>query len=143
MSDTRSSPDIEALRAEVRHLRIDNARLRDEAFLRTATLAQRPPVPDGYVLMPREATRDMTMAACDYLPSCEHVFGHAGELLWNCYRKMVEVASVIPSTEQAPPPVSWLEAKAEVNAGWPDDGSYTDDPRLAASIPSPQQAGGK
>lgn len=52
-------------------------------------------------------------------------------------------ALAIPSTEQAPPPVSWLEAKAEINAGWPDDGSYTDDPRLAASIPSPHPAGGK
>ena len=35
----------------------------------------------GYVLMPREATRDMTMAACDQLPACEHVFGYAGEML--------------------------------------------------------------
>lgn len=51
---------------------------------------------DGYVLMPREATRSMTMAGCDSLPSCEHVFGHAGEMLKNAYRKMVEAA---------PPPI--------------------------------------
>ena len=54
--------------------------------------AQTPAVPEDYVLMPREATRAMTMAACDSLPSCEHIFGHAGEMLSNCYRKMVAVA---------------------------------------------------
>lgn len=59
---------------------------------RSSDHAQCPAVPDGYVLMPREATRAMTMAACDSLPSCEHVFGHAGEMLRNCYRKMVAVA---------------------------------------------------
>jgi hypothetical protein len=47
-----------------------------------------------YVLMPREATRAMTMAACDCLPSCEHVFGYAGELLRKSYAKMVDVAGM-------------------------------------------------
>jgi hypothetical protein len=47
-----------------------------------------------YVLMPREATRAMTMAACDCLPACEHVFGHAGEMLRQAYKKMVEVAAL-------------------------------------------------
>ena len=48
---------------------------------------------DGFVLMPVEATREMTMAGCDSLPACEHVFGYAGEMLRNAYRKMVEVGS--------------------------------------------------
>ena len=53
---------------------------------------------DDLVLMPREATRTMTMAACDSLPACEHVFGHAGEMLRNAYRKMVEVAAISPAS---------------------------------------------
>jgi hypothetical protein len=61
-------------------------RLRDATELR-ALFAQ-------YVLMPREATRSMTMAGCDSLPSCEHVFGYAGEMLRNAYRKMVEVGAL-------------------------------------------------
>jgi hypothetical protein len=58
-------------------------------------------VQTDYVLMPREATRAMTMAGCDSLPACEHVFGHAGEMLRNAYRKMVEVASLVSSAERA------------------------------------------
>jgi hypothetical protein len=54
-------------------------------------------VATDFVLMPREATRDMTMAGCDSLPSCEHVFGHAGEMLRNAYRKMVAVAGRSPA----------------------------------------------
>jgi hypothetical protein len=54
-------------------------------------------VSDNYVVMPREASRAMTMAACDYLPSCEHVFGHVGEMLRNAYLKMVEVGSIGPA----------------------------------------------
>jgi len=50
-----------------------------------------------FVLVPREATRAMTMAGCDNLPSCEHIFGHAGEILRNAYRKMVEVAALSAS----------------------------------------------
>jgi hypothetical protein len=64
---------------------------------RVETTGQLPPVPSPgseYVLMPKEATRTMTMAGCDSLPSCEHVFGYAGEMLRNAYRKMVEVGSV-------------------------------------------------
>jgi hypothetical protein len=53
-----------------------------------------------YVVMPKEATRAMTMAGCDMLPSCEHVFGHAGEMLFNAYRKMVEVGALPPRTPQ-------------------------------------------
>jgi hypothetical protein len=49
--------------------------------------------PADYVLMPREATRSMTMAGCDCLPSCVHVFGYAGEMLRKAYAKMVEVAA--------------------------------------------------
>jgi hypothetical protein len=64
--------------------------------------AQTSQVPDGYVLMPREATRAMTMAACDSLPSCEHVFGHAGEMLRNCYRKMVAVVDSSPDRRGEP-----------------------------------------
>lgn len=61
---------------------------------------------DEYVLMPREATREMTMAGCDSLPSCEHVFGHAGEILRNAYRKMVEVGgkSQAPGSRSKPSP---------------------------------------
>lgn len=66
-------------------------RRRDLAL--NAALAPQPALDPDYVLMPREATRDMTMAGCDSLPSCEHVFGHAGEMLRNAYRKMVEVGS--------------------------------------------------
>jgi tetrahydromethanopterin S-methyltransferase subunit B len=43
----------------------------------------------GDVVVPREPTRDMTMNACDRLPSCEHVFGHAGEICANVYRAMI------------------------------------------------------
>lgn len=51
-------------------------------------------VPDGYVLMPITATHAMTWAACDQLPSCEHVFGHAGKLCANVYHAMVNVAAL-------------------------------------------------
>jgi hypothetical protein len=61
-------------------------------FMESRDHAPTPAVPDSYVLMPREATRAMTMAGCDSLPSCEHVFGHAGEMLRNAYAKMVTVA---------------------------------------------------
>jgi hypothetical protein len=61
-----------------------------------STIIQRREIPYGYVLMPLEATRVMTMAGCDSLPSCEHVFGHAGEILRNAYRKMVEVCGNAP-----------------------------------------------
>lgn len=63
--------------------------------------------PDGMVLMPREATRAMTMAGCDSLPACEHVFGYAGEILRNAYRKMVEVGSLVPSTDEKSPVLNW------------------------------------
>lgn len=63
-------------------------------------------IPDGYVLMPIEATRAMTMAGCDSLPSCEHVFGFAGEMLHNAYRKMVEAGALRPNCEYCGPGVS-------------------------------------
>lgn len=75
---------------------------REKIEARTTALAQAVVVTDGYVLMPREATRAMTMAACDYLPSCEHIFGHAGELLRKCYAKMVDVAAQPPAERKLP-----------------------------------------
>lgn len=65
-------------------------------------LAAKSAAPVGFVLMPVEATREMTMAGCDSLPSCEHVFGHAGEMLRNAYRKMVSVAAAPPPSPPAP-----------------------------------------
>jgi hypothetical protein len=44
----------------------------------------------GDVVVPREPTRDMTMNACDRLPSCEHVFGYAGEICASVYRAMID-----------------------------------------------------
>jgi hypothetical protein len=61
-----------------------------------------------YVLMPREATRAMTMAACDRLPSCEHVFGHAGEMLRSAYEQMVKVAAVETSANTSEVPTDAL-----------------------------------
>jgi hypothetical protein len=69
-------------------------------------------VSDNYVVMPREASRAMTMAACDYLPSCEHVFGNAGEMLRNAYLKMVEVGSIGP----APTPLAAADNAALIAA---------------------------
>lgn len=69
-----------------------------------------------YVLMPREATRAMTMAGCDMLPSCEHVFGHAGEMLRNAYRKMVEVAALSTSQPDLKAAMKRVEAVCEDNA---------------------------
>lgn len=67
---------------------------------------QRREAPEGYVIMPREATRVMTMAGCDSLPDCEHVFGHAGEMLKNAYAKMVDVCGHPPqSVDVAQQPV--------------------------------------
>lgn len=40
----------------------------------------------------REPTRDMTMAACDALPCVDGVFGHAGILSANVWRKMIDAA---------------------------------------------------
>lgn len=37
-TDLEAASEIERLQGEVRHLRIDNARLRDEAFARTSRL---------------------------------------------------------------------------------------------------------
>lgn len=54
---------------------------------------------EDHVLVPREATWTMTMAGCDSLLSCEHVFGSAGEMLRNAYRKMVEVGA-LPLTDE-------------------------------------------
>jgi len=80
---------------------ISNARLQEmEAVVREVAT---PGYAAGFVLMPREATREMTLAACDCLPACEHIFGHAGELLRNSYRRMVEV-SALPAP--APPVAS-------------------------------------
>lgn len=65
----------------------------DEIYRAMIAAAPRTPAGCGdVVLMPREATREMTMAACDFLPSCEHVFGYAGEMLRKAYKRMVEVA---------------------------------------------------
>lgn len=41
----------------------------------------------------------MTMAACDRLPSCEHVFGHAGEILRSAYAEMVKAGAVDPAQQ--------------------------------------------
>jgi hypothetical protein len=81
-------------------------------------VAQALGIPDGYVLMPREATRTMTMAACDSLPACEHVFGYAGEMLRNAYRKMVEVGSMVSSTDRASPPSVALETGEFEPVAW-------------------------
>jgi hypothetical protein len=46
----------------------------------------------GWAFVPKEPTRNMTMRACDSLPSCEHVFGHAGKIAANVYRGMLDAA---------------------------------------------------
>lgn len=81
---------------------------------RRAALSQSPADVGEVVLMPRKATREMTMAACGCLPSCEHNFGHAGEMLRNAYEEMVKVAAS-PPPSAAPAPGS-KSAPASVRA---------------------------
>jgi len=50
---------------------------------------------EGWQLVPKLPTRAMTMHACGVLPSCEHVFGHAGEFCASVWHKMLEAAPVL------------------------------------------------
>lgn len=79
------------------------------------------------VLMPREATREMTLAGCDCLPSCEHVFGHAGAILTKVYARMVEVAGQPAIAALPGEPVAWKYELAHARTwengtpvGWAD-----------------------
>lgn len=57
------------------------------------TLTQAIAIAEGdMVVVPREPTREMTMAGCDMLPSTEGIFGQAGAVSARVYKAMIAAA---------------------------------------------------